>query len=142
MCTEGERQFTGGEGGGETNVDRSENTSGSGDDLEALLKIPVLGNAEDIWGRDIDAFLGEFDVSKLLDCERGAGLGRKDGSTGERARGCCTGSLFPYELEETSLDVEDGRNDVVDSVGPNDDDSLIALGEGEYDAVEGRSDSR
>ena len=39
--------------------------------------------------------------------------------------------MFPHELEETRVDVEDGRNDVVDGVGPDDDDSLIALGDNE-----------
>ena len=124
------RQFTGGEGGGEPNVDRSKNTCGPRDEFDTLLKILVLVITESIRGRDLHTFLREFDVSKLLDCEGGAGLGSKDGSTGERARSCCTGSLFPYELEETSLDIEDGRNNVVDSVGPDDDDSLIALGDG------------
>jgi len=39
--------------------------------------------------------------------------------------------LSPYELEETSLDVEDRRNNVVNSVGPDNDDALIALRENE-----------
>jgi len=73
------------------------------------------------------AFLREFDVRKFLVCEGRAGLGGKDGGTGEGGRSWYTGSLFPYELEETSVDVEDGRNDVVDNVGPDNDDSLIAL---------------
>ena len=47
-----------------------------------------------------------------------------------RDKSCCIGSLFSYELEETCLDVEDGRNNVVDSIGPDDDDKLIVLGDG------------
>jgi hypothetical protein len=87
------RRLTGGKGGGETNVDRSEDTSGAGDDFDALFEFLVLGDAEAqvIWrGGDAQAsgggFLGEFDVGKLLvRCDGCAGLGSEDRTTDERA---------------------------------------------------------